>query len=153
MFDFIQRWFLDSDYNPEFGVLTSELNKKILSNDFNIDFEKVIKDNFDKIFSDDQKNLLDKRILMCGYLKYLSANNQDAQLLYSLYFDDNKKQKLAKNMIKKSIYEYYVTLKFKHKEDKKMTNIFALKNKPKVSELTPKQIDSVIELIEKLWVG
>jgi len=33
-----------------------------------------------------------------------------------------------------------------------MTNIFALRNKPKTQELTSKQIDMVISIIEGLWV-
>lgn len=153
MFDFIQRWFLDTDYNSEFGALTEELNKELAANNFKIDFETIVKENSDRIFSNEEKNLLDKRILMCAYLKYLSGNTQDTQILYSLYFDEDRKSKLIKNIIRKSIYEYYVTLKFRHKEDSKMTNIFALKNKPKTMELTPKQIDLTISIIESLWLA
>ncbi len=89
---------------------------------------------------------------MSAYLKYLSGNKDDTQLLYSLYFDEKKKSELTKNIIRKSIYEYYVSLKFKYKEEHKMTNIFAMKNRSKTVELTAKQIDSAISIIENLWV-
>lgn len=152
MLDFIQRWFFDTDYSDEFKTLIDNLNKKLSINDFNIDLEAVVKENLTKIFTVGQKNLLDKRILASAYLKYLAGNTDEAQLLYSLYFEEENKSKLAENIIRKSIYEYYVLLKFKYKEEHKMTNIFAMKNKQKTFELSEKQINSMISLIEKLWV-
>jgi DNA-directed RNA polymerase specialized sigma24 family protein len=152
MFDFIQRWFFDIDYNDNFRLLISNLNTKIIKNDFNFNLDTLINENLNKIFSSEQKNLLDKRILISSYLKYLAGINEDAGILYSLYFSEVAKEQLSVNIIKKSIYEYYVMLKFKYKEEHKMTNIFALKNKPQKLELTKKQIDCVISIIEKLWV-
>lgn len=150
--DFIQRWFFDTDYSEEFKSLVENFNSKIQMNDLNIDLESAVQENLDKIFTIGQKNILDKRILQSAYLKYLARNKTEAQLMYSLYFDEDKKTKLAKNIIRKSIYEYYVTLKFKYKEDHKMTNIFAMKNRQKLIALSEKQINSMIGLIEKLWV-
>ena len=152
-FEFIQKWFLDTDYNSCFKSLVEALNEKMSANDFKIDFDLSVSENKDEIFTDDEKNLLDKRILMCAYLKYLSGNNDDAQLLYSLYFDDVKKAELIETIIKKSIYEYYVALKFKHKEENNMMNIFARRNQPKTLDLSSKQIDLAISLIESLWVN
>lgn len=152
MFDFIQRWFYDTENNRDFKAFIDILNSRVSVNDFKFDFEELIQENLEKIFTVEQKDLLDKRILMGSYLKYLSGNDKDAQLLYSLYFSEVKKAELEKNIIRKSIYEYYVLLKFKYKETHKATNIFAMKNKPKDEELTPKQVDHIISLIEKLWV-
>lgn len=151
-FDFIQRWFLDTDYNSQFAELITALNKKIASDNFDIDLDLVVADVTADIFADDEKNLLDKRILMSAYLKYLSSDNYSTQLLYSLYYDEDMKLKLAENIIRKSIYEYYVGLKFKQKEHNKTSNIFALKNKPKKHELSVVQVEAVIRIIESLWV-
>ena len=150
--DFIQRWFLDTDYNSDFNSLMEDLNKEISADNFKIDFDSVVKENLDVIFTNKQKKILDKRILMCAYLKYLSGDSEVASLLYSLYFDENQKNKLAENIIRKSIYEYYVTLKFKYKEEGKMTNIFALKKRAKEKKLSLKQVDLVISIIESFWV-
>lgn len=152
MLDFVQRWFFDTDYSDEFKALVENLNVKIGANEFNIDLEAVVQENLSNIFFVEQKNFLDKRILMSAYLKYLAGNKTEAQLVYSLYLDEEKKSKLAENIIRKSIYEYYVTLKFKYKEEHKMTNIFAMKNKQKSFDLTEKQINLMIALIEKAWV-
>lgn len=152
MMDFIQKWFFDTENCEEFKCMILELNNKIIQNDFTFDLEAIIKLKSAGIFSSEQKRLLDKRILMSAYLKHLSGKHEDAQVLYSLYLNEKDKNKLAKNIIRKSIYEYYVTLKFISKEENKMTNIFAMRNKPKTVELSPKQIELMISLIESLWV-
>ena len=152
MFDFLQRWFFDTEYSDEFKAVVDDLNSKISANDFSFEFDDVVVQSSMKIFTTKQKKILGKRILMSSYLRYLSGNKADAALLYSLYCDEDKKTKLEQNIIRKSIYEYYVSLKFRYKEENKMTNIFALRNKPKTQELTTKQIDLVISLIEGLWV-
>lgn len=150
--DFIQRWFFDTEYNDEFRLLIENLNSKIMVDDFTMNLDEVVAENSDKIFTRAQKKIWNKRILMSAYLQYLAGNKTNAQLLYSLYFEENKKAELAKNIIRKSIYEYYMTLKFRYKEEHKMTNIFAMRNKPKAVELKPKQIDLAILIIEGLWV-
>lgn len=151
-FDFIQRWFLDTDSNSSFKLLVEDLNKQISRDSFNFDLDSIVKESSKDIFSDEERNLLDKRILLCAYLKYLSGEKEATQFLYSLYFDEIQKNKLIENIVRKSIYEYYVTLKFKQKEEKSMTNIFAIKNKPKTVELNSKQIELMISVIESLWV-
>jgi len=152
MFDFLQRWFFDTEYSDEFKAVVDDLNSKISANDFSFEFDDVVVQSSMKIFTTKQKKILGKRILMSSYLRYLSGNKADAALLYSLYCDEDKKAKLEQNIIRKSIYEYFVSLKFRYKEENKMTNIFALRNKPKTQELTSKQIDMVISIIEGLWV-
>lgn len=152
MFDFLQRWFFDVEYNYDFKALIEKLNEQLLNNEYEFDFDATVKENLSKIFTSTQKNILDKRILMSAYLKYLSGQNKEAELLYSLYFDEENKSELAKNIIRKSMYEYYVSIKFKQKETNKMTNIFAMRNKPKTLELTSKQVDTAIAVIESLWV-
>lgn len=152
MLDFVQRWFFDTEYSDEFKSLVDDLNAKIAQNDFKFEFNDVVEQSVEKIFTVKQKKVLDKRILMSAYLRYLSGNKNEAALLFSLYADEDKKSKLAQNIVRKSIYEYYVALKFRLKEENKMTNIFAMRNKTKTQELNPKQIDLVISIIEGLWV-
>lgn len=150
--DLVQKWFFDTDYSPTFKELIIALNSRISKNDFEINLESFVNEYLDRIFDIKQKSLLNKRILMSAYLKFLSANIEDAYLLYSLYFDEDKKTALAENIIRKSIYEYYMMLRFKYKEENKMTNIFTMRNKQQISELSPKQVDLAITMIENAWV-
>lgn len=151
-FDFVQRWFFDTEYSDVFKALMDNLNSSIAANDLNFEFEGIVEDNLNLIFDSEQKDLLDKRILMSAYLSHLAGKKDEAKLLYSLYFDEAKKLELAKNIIRKSIYEYYISLKFKYAEIKKTTNIFAMKGNKNSMELTPKQIDLVISILDSLWV-
>lgn len=149
---FVQKWFFDTEYKSDFKKVIEKLNEKILNNEFNINLDELVKDNISLIFDVGEMSTLDKRILMCSYLKFLSNSKTEAGLLYSLYFDETKKTELAENIIKKSIYEYYFTQKTKYKEEHKMTNIFAMRNRQKTVELSQKQLESVISLIENIWV-
>ena len=151
MMDVVQKWFFDTDFSSAFKQMVFEMDSKFLKNDFSVDFEKSVQQNVSNIFTMNQVRSLNSRILLCAYLKYLSKKDHDANLLFSLYFDEEKKAELMFNIVRKSVYEYYVSLKFKQKEENKMTNIFSLKNK-KTVELTPKQINLIIEIIESLWV-
>lgn len=153
LLDFVQRWFFDIESNDEFRKFIEDLNLKIKENDLSFDFNELIIKMLPEIFTSEQKDLFDKRILASAYLKFLSENEEEAQLLYSLYFDESKKNELSLIILKKSIYEYYVTLKYRQKDQSSMKNIFAMRNKQKTTELTAKQIDFVITLIESLWVG
>lgn len=150
--EFLQRWFTDVDYNQEFKILIESIDASLLENNFEIDIEKTVKENSQNVFTNEDKKLLDKRILMCAYLKYLSGKNADAQMLYSLYLSEEEKTALTEQIIKKSIYEHYVSMKFKAKEDTRTTNIFTMKNKLKEKGLSLRQIESMISLIEDLWV-
>lgn len=151
-FNFVQKWFFDTEQDADFKHIIDRLNDKIIQNDFELDLDEIIENSTANVFTTQQKSLLDKRILMSAYLKFLSNSNDDAKLLFSLYFDESKKEDLSKAILKKSIYEYYVTQKAKYKEEHKMTNIFALRNKPKTVELSQSQLNSTISLIESLWV-
>ncbi len=153
MLDFIQKWFFDNNDNDEFASFVSKINDSILNDDYSFNLENIVNSEYEKVFDKNQKKLTDKRILMSSYLGMLSGKNIEAELLYSLYKDENAKLELYKNMLRKSFYEYYVSLKFKLKEEAKTTNIFALRNRKNTIKLSEKQIDKMITIIEDLWVN
>lgn len=152
MFDFIQRWFFDVDYNENFKSIIAYLNDKIAVNDFDFDLELIVGENLDSIFVNEIKDLYNKRILMSSYLKYLAGEKDDAQKLYSLYNSEDKKLNFYENIIRKSIYESYVLLKFKLEDSNKTTNIFTMKNTQRETRISPKQVEEMIMIIESLWV-
>lgn len=152
MLDLVQKWFFESGDNDEFDSIVSDLEEKIKNDDYSFDLEKIVQDNTEKVFSK-SKALLDKRILMSAYLGYLTGKKLEAQMLFSLFKDEKMKFELQKNILRKSFYEYYVALSFKLKEEKKTTNIFALRNKKKITELSQNQIAEMISKIEGLWVN
>ncbi|HPT42126.1 MAG TPA: hypothetical protein PLG15_07060, partial [Candidatus Gastranaerophilaceae bacterium] len=149
---FIQRWFLDTEYSQEFTKFVEGLNQKFIEDDFEVDLELQIQEKLSDIFCESQRKSIEDRLLMCAYLEFLKKDSIDAQILYALRFDEENKVKLYENMLRKSIYEYYVLQKFKQIEEKKTANIFALRNKQKEKGLSVVQIEKIISMIENLWV-
>ncbi|DAB22554.1 TPA: hypothetical protein CPT81_03500 [Candidatus Gastranaerophilales bacterium HUM_20] len=104
--DFTDYWFLNSDYSDEFEDFIKLLNETEPK-----DYEKIIEDNIDNIFYPEEKHVWYERILNVAIIKYLAGSEKTAKALYSLYKDENYKRELLKNIVRKSIYEYYTAQK------------------------------------------
>ncbi|MDR1167488.1 MAG: hypothetical protein LBK53_01175 [Heliobacteriaceae bacterium] len=102
--DFMEHWFLDADYSGEFKEFLAGLNA-------DTDFDKAIDENLDKIFYTEEKQLWTQRLLTTAHLKGLEGEEETAQALYSLYKDKEYTDELLKNILRKSIYEYYTSLR------------------------------------------
>lgn len=118
-YDFTDFWFLNPEYSDEFEEFI-----KILNNTEPNNYEKLIDENIEKIFYKDEFIVWSERILHTALLKHLNGEEKAAENLYSLYNNKILKKEFFKNIIRKSIYEYY----------------FAQQNKEK------------IQAIENMWV-
>lgn len=127
--DFAQKWFLDPNYSDEFTALLNSDSK---------DFEKLVKENVNTIFYDEEKNIWKEKLMLTAYLELAQDNTNMAETLYSLCFDDNMLLEFFKNILRKSIYEYYTNLKF----NTDLNN----------GRYTIKELDDIIGKIEDLWV-
>lgn len=152
MMNFVQKWFFEPQDNEIFNEIINNLDDMVKSGDFSCDLEKLVKEKSLEIFGEDKLPLLDKRLLMSAYLKYLAGYKTDASIIFAVYNDKKYKLELVKNILRKSIYEHYITLKFKLTEDNKTTNIFSMKNKPQEPEIPLEKIKRMIKVIEDLWV-
>ena len=151
--DIAQKWFLDTDFSEEFSDFMSDINKKYKSGDFNLDLDKEIEDNLDNIIPKKDVKRWTKRILTSAYLKYLANEKQEAQRLYSLYFDENAMHKMFTNIVRKSIYEYYTGLKFRAIDVENTTNIFARNKEISKGEFSKEDLEKIITEIENKWVA
>lgn len=127
--DFADKWFLNPNYSDEF--------EDLLSTDNN-DFDALIDQNIDKVFYSEEKQVWSERLLTAAYLKLAENKHNEAETLYSLYYNDDLRQEFFKNILRKSIYEYYVSLKF----NTDMNN----------GRYTINELDEIIAHIEDLWV-
>lgn len=148
-----QKWFIDTDFSVKFYDFTEKLNNHFKKDDYTIDLDETIEDDLSKLIDKDEEKIWSKRIMNVAYLKYLANEKNLAELFYALYFDEDAKHELFKNIIRKSIYEYYVSIKFKLDETKKTANLFR-RNSDYEDEITitKAQAEKVIEKIEKAWV-
>ena len=148
-----QKWFIDTDFSVKFYDFTEKLNNNFKKDNYDIDLDEAIEEDLSKLIDRDEEKIWSKRIMNVAYLKYLANEKNLAGLFYALYFDEDAKHELFKNIIRKSIYEYYVSIKFKLDETKKTANLFR-RNSDYEDEITitKAQAEKVIEKIEKAWV-
>ena len=151
--DIAQKWFLDTDFSDEFSEFISNLNREYHKGDYSLDLDKIIEDNIDNIIPKKDTKRWQKRILTSAYLKYLANEKAEAQRLYSLYFDETSKQQMYINIVRKSIYEYYVGLKFRIQEESQTSSIFARNRGEVRREFSLDELEQIITEIENRWVS
>lgn len=151
--DIAQKWFLDTDFSDEFSEFISMLNKEYHSANYEQDLDEAIKNNIEKIIPKKDTKKWKNRILTSAYLKYLANEKAEAQRLYSLYFDDESMKKMFVNIVRKSIYEYYMGLKFRIKEESEATSIFSRNRAELRREFTLDELEKIIKFIEDKWVA
>ena len=136
--EFTKHWFLDYGYSSEFNEMIDFLNAKLQNSDYKIDFDDVIALYFDGIFDKTEHAVWSERLIMSAYLKFLTGQTDCANLIYGLYFNETLKKEFFKNIIRKSIYEYYFGLKYNTELNDGKFNL--------------NELDYIIKLIEAKWV-
>ena len=146
--DYVQNWFFDEITSEEFKIFIDKLSAEFKSNNFNVDLDKFIADNFDSIYT--AKELAYKLITfnISAYLRYLKGDKELAQILYSL----GSNYAFLTNIVRKSIYEYYVGKRYILKNQRKASNIFEKRMQPRVDDFQLLQLDMIISSIEARWV-
>ncbi len=134
--DFLEHWFLDSKYSSEFEAFLETLDSKILENSTDLDCE--VSSNLLKIFYPEEYGIWRHRLLTCAYLKFCDKKTDIADVLYNLFYDSELYIEFLKHILKKSIYEYYFSLKFNTDDNQ--------------NKFTLKQLDDIISSIENKWV-
>lgn len=108
VYDFTDYWFLNSTYSDEFEEFLREIETISCEK-----YDEFIDQNVEKVFYTEENIVWTNRILNCALLKHLAGEEKAAQNLYSLYNDKKLIRELYKNILRKSVYEYYFA-----KEDK-----------------------------------
>ena len=124
-------WFLDGYYSDEFEQMLNSAKN-------NDDLESVFSQYIDKVFYEEEKQSWINKLYMASYIKLVLDKKEDAAQIYSLIFNDKLLDKFFENLLKRSIYEYFMTIKY---------NIDM--NDLKFSD---EEILSKIDYIEKNWV-
>lgn len=146
--DYVQNWFFDEITSEEFKVFIDKLSAEFKEKNFDVDLDKFIADNFDFIYN--AKELAYKLIVfnIAAYLRMLKGDKELAQTLYSL----GSNYAFLTNIIRKSIYEYYIGKRYILKNQRKTTNVFEKRMQPKTDDFELLQLDMIISSIEARWV-
>ena len=146
--DYVQNWFFDEITSEEFKTFINKLSSEYKANNFDVDLDKFIADNFDSIYT--AKELAYKLITfnIAAYLRMLKGDKELAEIFYSL----GSNYAFLTNIIRKSIYEYYVGKRYILKNQRKTANVFEKKMQPNVDDFQLLQLDMIISSIEARWV-
>ena len=147
MADLTQSWFYDVNTSENFEKIIRKLNAVYKSNNYSADLDKFISDNYDSVYTPEEIELWKNRFYLTAYLEELKGNRDMAQKFYSLR--DN--YSFLTNILRKSIYEYYVLQRFQLKNAANTTNMFK-RHEMEQSEFELMQLDMIISTIETKWV-
>jgi len=142
-----QTWFYDVHTSDEFKQVIGKLSKIYRENNFNADLDKFISDNYSTIYTPEEVEIWNNRFYLTAYLLQVQNDCRLAQMFYSL--KDN--YSFLTNVLRKSIYEYYVLQRWNLKNASNTTNIFK-QNEMNTSEFELMQLDMIISTIENKWV-
>lgn len=134
--DVLNSWFITPEDSEEFGKLTEKITSKI---DIQIEeIEEIIKKNADKIIKD--KDLTRKILFECYFLTQIEFT-QRADVLYSISNSEKYLKRFKEDMLKISLYQYFLRLK---DEKNKVKSIF---------EKSKKKVDYkyFIKMLEDKW--
>ena len=148
MSDFVQNWFFDEITSEQFNVFIEKLSKAYKENNFDVDLDKFIADNYDSIYNAQELAYKLVTFNIAAYLRFIKGDMEFAQIFYSL----GSNYAFLTNIIRKSIYEYYVGKRYMLKNSRKASNMFEKQN-PSVSyDFKLLQLDLIISSIESKWV-
>ena len=82
--EYVQTWFFDEITSPEFKEFIDNLSLEFSKNNFNVDLDKYLADNFDKIFTSKEKEHQTVIFKLAAYLRFVKGDKDMAQVLYSL---------------------------------------------------------------------
>lgn len=146
--DYVQNWFFDEITSPEFNTFIEKLSNEFKNNNFSVDLDKFVADNFDSVYTTQELTYQLVSFNVGAYLRSLKGDKELAQVLYSL--DSN--YAFLTNILRKSIYEYYVGRRYLLKNQRQVANRFEQKMQPQYDDFKLLQLDMIISSIEAKWV-
>lgn len=148
MSEYVQNWFFDEITSEEFKMFIDKLSAEFRLNNFNVDLDKFIADNFDSIYTAQECAYKLIMFNVAAYLRMLKGDKELAEMFYSL----NSNYCFLTNILRKSIYEYYVGKRYILKNQRKAVNVFEKKTQNMTDDFKLLQLDMIISGIEARWV-
>lgn len=145
---YVQNWFYDEITSPSFKIFIDKLSKEFKESNFTVDLDKFIADNYNIVFDTKELTYQMLSFNIAGYLRQLKNDKEFAQIFSSL----GSNYSFLTNILRKSIYEYYVGKRYILKNMKNTSNLFEKKMQPKSDSFELLQLDMIISSIEARWV-
>ena len=145
--DYVQNWFFDEITSDTFAEFIDKLSKEYKDNNFNVDPDKFIADHFDEVYTAQELTYKIITFNVAAYLRNTKGDTEMAEVLYSL----GSNYQFLTNILRKSIYEYYVGKRYLLKNERNTASVFSSKSEGG-SDFKLLQLDLIISSIEARWV-
>ena len=100
--------------------------------------DELVNNHWESVFDEAEKTEWKKKILFSAYIKFAIGKEDDAGFVYGILFSEQAQAVLFKEILKRSIYEYLMVVKY----DKSVNSY----------DLTHEEINDKINYIEEKWV-
>ncbi len=150
--DYSSKWFFTPEDSEPLAKLIDEISKEGEHISITI-IESKINDYYNQIWDVSTEQQLDGKIINTAYLIAQLNDIDSANSLYSILFSTKYKHEMMQEILKKSIYEYLLSLRQEYKEKKFNTNIFRLKKENDQEKFKLKTIEKMIKEIEEAWTN
>ena len=144
---YVQNWFYDEITSEEFAQFIDKLSKEYKSNNYSVDLDKFIADHYNEIYTEEELTFQTIIFNIAAYFRYIKNDIKLAEIFHSL--DTN--YAFLTNILRKSIYEYYVGKRYILKNQRKSASPFEKKIQPD-DDFKLLQLDMIISGIEAKWV-
>ena len=146
--EYVQNWFFDEITSDTFNTFIDKLSEEYKKNNFIVDADKFIADHFDEIYTAPELAYKLVTFNLAAYLRYTKGDKELAQIFYSL----GTNYQFLTNIVRKSIYEYYVGLRYVLKNKQNTRSAFQPKKESDGDTFKLLQLDLIISSIEARWV-
>ncbi|CDC18508.1 putative uncharacterized protein [Clostridium sp. CAG:306] len=147
---YFEKWFFSVSDNEKFAALIDKIADDKICDIKQI--ETLLNENMPQIFDDAFLKILNRRLLLAAHFARLNEEQTFADMLYSLIDESECKNCFKEDMLKKSIYEYFLSQKDRYESIKSATSIFARRANKDLQEIDIKYVENCIKEIEKNWV-
>lgn len=147
---YFEKWFFSVSDNEKFAALIDKIADDKICDIKQI--ETLLNENMPQIFDDAFLKILNRRLLLAAHFARLNEEQTFADMLYSLIDESECKNCFKEDMLKKSIYEYFLSQKDRYESIKSATSIFARRANKDLQEIDINYVENCIKEIEKNWV-
>lgn len=147
---YFDKWFFDTSNNEPFEKIIEKLNENKIEGINN--FNEIVEEAKSEIFSDAFMKIFNQRLLIAAHLLELSAEKTFADLTYSLTKESSTKETFKTDILKRSLYEYFLTQKERYENLKNATSIFTRKANKDLQNIDINHVKQCIKTIEDNWI-
>ncbi len=150
----LENWYYDEDNDTIQKMLSEIFEYQNSKKEPTLKFlDSMLEKYFLTLFTEDEQELINEKLLMTAYLYSILGENKAANLLYSIIYDSEAYSNVLMNLLEMSVYSFFVRQKERQAQEFMAKNIFQVKTKKNQEKFSQEFIEKVLYIIETEWTG